>query len=78
MALATHWFAVTVKLNGVVGLRCLWIRQPGVFYVVAGFSKSCCCSVTESCLTLSDPMDCGMPGLPILHYVPEFAQIHVH
>ena len=25
-----------------------------------------------------DAMDCGTPGLPVLHYVAEFAQIHVH
>ena len=25
-----------------------------------------------------DPMDCSTPGLPILHYFLEFAQIHVH
>ena len=24
--------------------------------------KHCCCSVTQSCLTLCDPMDCSMPG----------------
>ena len=23
-------------------------------------------------------MDCSMPGFPVLHYVPEFAQTHVH
>ena len=38
----------------------------------------CCCSVTKSCLTLCDPMDCSMPGSSILHYLLEFAQIHVH
>ena len=28
--------------------------------------KSCgCCSVTQSCLTLCDPMDCSTPGLPV-------------
>ena len=26
----------------------------------------------------SDPMDGGMLAFPVLHYVPEFAQIHVH
>ena len=35
-------------------------------------------SVAQSCLTLCDPMDCSMPSFPILHYLPEFAQIHVH
>ena len=24
------------------------------------------------------PMDCSTPGLPVLHYLPEFAQTHVH
>ena len=23
------------------------------------------------------PMDCSTPGSPVLHYLPEFAQIHV-
>ena len=36
-----------------------------------------CCSVAKSCLTLCDHMDCSMPGFPILHYLSEFAQIHV-
>ena len=37
-----------------------------------------CCSVSKSCLILCDPMDCSTPGFPVLHYLPEFAQIHVH
>ena len=37
-----------------------------------------CCSVAESHPNLWDPMDCSMPGFPDLHYLPEFAQIHVH
>ena len=35
-------------------------------------------SVAQSCLTLSDHMDCSMPGLPIHHQLPELAQTHVH
>ena len=27
---------------------------------------------------LCDPMDCGMPGSPVHHQLPEFTQIHVH
>ena len=38
----------------------------------------CCCSVFKSCLILCDPMNCSIPGSPVLHYLPEFAQIHVH
>ena len=35
-------------------------------------------SVTKLHLTLCDPMNYSMPAFPILHYFPEFAQIHVH
>ena len=34
--------------------------------------------VVQSCPTLCDHMDCSTPGLPIPHYLPEFAQFHVH
>ena len=40
--------------------------------------SNCCCSVTKSCLTLCDPMDCSTPGSTVLHYLLKFAQIHVH
>ena len=43
------------------------------------FQAFCCsCSVTKSCLTLYHPMDWGLPGFPVLNYLPEFAQIHAH
>ena len=37
----------------------------------------CCCSVTKSCPTFCNPMDCSTPGFPVLHYFPEFSQIFV-
>ena len=37
-----------------------------------------CCSLAQSSPALCDPMDCGMPGLPVLHHLPELAQTHVH
>ena len=36
-----------------------------------------CRSVAKSCPTLCNPMNCSMPGFPVLHYLPEFAQTHV-
>ena len=30
--------------------------------------------VSNSC----DPMNCSMPGFPVPHHLPEFAQVHVH
>ena len=38
--------------------------------------RSHCCSVTKLCLTLHNPMDCSMPGLPVHHCLPQFAQVH--
>ena len=35
-------------------------------------------SVSQSCLTLCDPMSCSMPGLPGQHQLPEPTQTHVH
>ena len=35
-------------------------------------------SVIQSCLTLCNPMNRSMPGLPIHHQLPEFTQTHVH
>ena len=38
----------------------------------------CCCSVAKLCLALHDLMDYSTPGFPVLHYLLEFAQTHVH
>ena len=27
---------------------------------------------------LCDPMDCSMPGFPVVHHLPELAHIHVY
>ena len=37
----------------------------------------CCCSVAKSYLTLSNPIGCSTPGLPVPYHLPEFAQVHV-
>ena len=34
--------------------------------------------VTQWCPTFCDPTDCSMPGSPVLHHFPEFAQIRVY
>ena len=35
-------------------------------------------SVSQSCLTLCDPMNHSTPGLAVYHQLPEFTQTHVH
>ena len=48
---------------------------PVTFYCHSLTNSCCCCSVTKSCLTLCDPMDCSMPGFPVLHYLPELLKL---
>ena len=55
---------------------CVCVFEPVqiIYYVPLPFLQM----VTQSCLILYDPMDCSMPGFPVLHYVPDFAQTHIH
>ena len=62
----TDWIAGG-GLNGDMSVR-LGVCLKGCF----------CCSVTQSCPILCDPMDCSTPGLPVPHHLLEFAQHHVH
>ena len=38
----------------------------------------CFCSVTKRCLTLCSPIDCSMPGFPVLLCLLELSQTHIH
>ena len=71
--LPTLLWVVSEKETFIMFKPLYWIGQK----VCSGFSF-CCCSVPESCQILWDPMDCSTPGFPVLHYLPEFAQTHVH
>ena len=68
----------------------LEITDIFLFSLNLGFSFTwwilpfCCCSVTQSCLTLCDLVDCSTPGFPVLHRLPftnmykwEFVPSHV-
>ena len=37
-----------------------------------------CCSVTHSCMTLDDTINCSTPGFPVVHHLLELIQTHVH
>ena len=53
---------------------CIWRTMKWMtLWYISQFS-----SVTHSCPSLCDPMDCSMPGLPVLHQLSELAQTHVH
>ena len=46
-------------------------------FLMVSFYQCCCCSVTQSCPTLCNPMDCSTPCLPAPHHLLKFAQVHV-
>ena len=48
---------------------------PSVFPNIRVYQFS---SVTQSCLTLCDTINCSMPDLPAHHQLPESTQTHVH
>ena len=50
-------------------------RQP---LPLVSLQTTCCCSVSQSCPTPCNPVDCSTPGFPVLHYLPKLAQTHVH
>ena len=48
------------------------------FYKLFVFFASYCCSITQSCPTPCNPMDCSTAGLPVPHHILEVARVHVH
>ena len=50
----------------------IYLTSWGIFPWSIQFS-----SVTQSCPTLCNPMDCSTPGLPVHHQLPELTQTHV-
>ena len=57
--------------------------HPGELAACSGYPRFVCVLLLLLfCLdvmsTFCDPVDCSTPGSSVLHYLPEFAQIHVH
>ena len=73
------WHDVLAKtlyiICGVIIFQREHIDKLSLLYNVQFSSVQFGCSVI---LTLWDPMDCSMPGLPVHHPLPEFSQTHVH
>ena len=57
-----------IRYLSILKLFVLWIKMLPIRI----------CSVAQSCPTLCDPMDCSMPGFPVIHHLPEFTQTHIH
>jgi len=50
-------------------------KKKDVLFIISLVQFS---SVAQLCLTLCDPMNHSMPGLPVHHQLLEFTQTHVH
>ena len=63
-------------------MKCRWLIISTVSYIksVVYWNNTWVLVVQllKSCLTLCNPMGCSIPGFPVLHHLPELAQIHVH
>ena len=61
-------------MESVFYLQIKWLEIfPLLWWVSVQFN-----SVTQSCPTPCDPMECSTPGLPVHHQLLELAQTHVH
>ena len=63
-----------------VKLCSIYLSRPNtsLSLILSPFSSVQFISVTQSWLTLCDPMNRSTPGLFFHHQLPEFTQIHVH
>ena len=48
------------------------------YFLLFGSASVQFSTVTQSCPTLCNPVDCSTPGFPVHHKLPEFAQTHMH
>ena len=55
----------------------IYANQIIMLYTLNLWSQSVS-SVTQSCPTLCDSMDCSITGFPVNHHLLELAQTHVH
>ena len=82
----TFWFGRSnimyyLTMNFLLDMKVSALSLLNFYGMYSGFIQliaylHCCCSVTKACLTLQ-PMNCSMPGFPVLQYLPEFRQTHV-
>ena len=76
------WIFQHIKMEG--GPKSEWPEQssfmPGVYVALVSeyFMYGIVAVHLPSRVPLCDPMDCSLPGFPVLHHLPELAQTHVH
>ena len=59
-------------------MRILFSMAPPFHFFILGTFSFLLVVQSSSCVRLCDPMDFCTPSFPVLHYLLEFAQTHVH
>ena len=75
-----HQLKTSAFINNIPGWPSpviIW-RFLNLFLAQISVLRSQFSSVTQSCPTLCDSMNCSTPGLPVHHQLSEFTQTHVH
>ena len=73
---AYSWIPLFIKYGHLSLL--IQLFRPFTFNAIIDISLIQFSSVTQSCLTLGDLMDCSTPGFSLHHQILEGAQTHVH
>ena len=73
-----HWAKKSQKWQWLSTMHTHPTESPCVHLELTQEFKSALNSVTQSCLTLCDPMDWRTPGSLVLHQLLELGQTHVH
>ena len=75
----SQWCHPTISSAGIPFSFCLQsFPASGSFPKSQFFTSVQFSAVTQSCLTLCDPMDCNTPDFTVNDQLPEFTQTHVH
>jgi len=72
------FLSLTFLTGNIITSFMLFLFPCGESWKAHHFSSVQFSSVTQSCLTLCDPINRSMSGLLVHHQLPEFTQTHVH
>ena len=73
-----HKLKIKLPYDPAIPFWSIFPKEIKTRYQKDGCTPMFCCLAAKSCPTLCNPMDCSMPGYPVIHHLPEFAQTHVH